>query len=473
MKEIYTIEFINTITYNFDKCNFNDFLEMYKNLIQEDKIKPIYCLNNKYNLQNKIYKPIKFRCTNENKWAPSVPKTEIEKIKKTIKIILNKITEKNYSILIETLMCEINKFTMIDAIEILVSEIVEKIIFDTNFHNIYIKLCSKIWEMKNFHNNLITIILNENNKYYWYLNTTKENNELNGPYENEDDIREITDKKINFKYYLMNELQNRYKLKDLYIEKLKNKNLDDDIRFLYKKNIFAILEFIGKMYKKNIISDKIIHIILTDLIHYNINFEKQPEECYIEGFCILWNTINSKLIVKFSEELVHEYFKHITMKILKYNWCVRIEFMLEDMIETYKKIYKITDEKVEQKVYIKIDRKMDEIDEINKYVNEYLINSNIDELTIKLKDVDKYKLIELLLNKVIDIDVKKQKLYINLFKKENFINYEIFYQISLKFLENIQEIMLDIPMAKENLLSFISNFVKYKGFNNLLLLLSD
>jgi len=487
MKQIYTYNQIVNLKniYDINECIFDDFLNLYSELIEKDKIQPLYCQNNPTLLQNQLgnnvsykkksLKKIKFRKLNSNIWAPSVPKTEIDIVKKTIKIILNKITEKNYNVLIETLTCEINKFATIDTINILIKEILDKIIFDASFHNIYIKICMKLCDLRSFHENLIDIVLNDDEKYYWFVNTTEENNKLNGPYDSEEEIRNYIKKNINFKYYLLDELQNRFNERDEFILKSRNKELDEDDRLLYRKNVFAVLEFIGQLYNKKFICDKIVHLCLTNLLCYG---NGQPKEEYIEGFCILWNTINSKMISPFTEDIIHQYFKYVIETINKFDWSVRIEFMLEDLIETYNKKYKKINMNANMNV-TKIPEKVSKtktkeelmVEEIENANNKFLKTRNVDDFVHVL---NKYKdnvsiILDITLYSTIELDFRIQKLYVEVYKKCKFITKNMLYDALASLVLNIDDIILDIPHAKQNMMCFISLLEYPQFYQNLLL----
>lgn len=506
MKKIYEYDFILGLIDKFDKPNKNiseEFLEMYNKIIKEDKIKPIFSQTSKYDLHpaKKSYKKFTFKTKKDGTWAPSMPKTELEKMKKTIIMILNKITEKNYNVLIETLTCEINKFSTVDVLEILVNEIINKIIFDSNFHDIYIKLCNRIWSMKNFHDELITIIIDENDKLYWYKNTSNDQNELQGPYDSEKDIRTFTNKYINFKSYLLDRLQIKFNQKDEFIKKSNEDDLDEEIRLYYRRNIFAILEFIGKLYRKKYIPDKIIHICLLNLINFFSDNVALPEE-YIEGFSILWNNINSNFIDLFPENIVHQYFDHIQKNIMGLKWTLRIEFMLEDLVEKYKKKYKIknnqknkinniennadnTDnadntENIENKDPATIEKNGNKsmekiIGEIDAITSKFKKKINYDETAIKLQKYLNYAdiILETILYSAIECDPKEQKIYIELIKRCDFIKLIDIKNMLELMINNLEEIEIDIPNVKKNLISFISYMDNPLFFNNILLTLAQ
>ena len=92
------------------------------------------------------------------------------------------------------------------------------------------------------------------------------------------------------------------------------------------------------------------------MIYSDVVKTTSPREEYIEGFCILWNTINNKLISPFTENIIHQYFNYIINTINSYEWNVRIEFMIEDIIETYNKKYGSTHAGIKITGVAKVDR---------------------------------------------------------------------------------------------------------------------
>ncbi len=276
---IYPRELINSLQKQYtEKIDIlNDFLELYNKIIGEDSIRPLFSQVYKYDFfpKKKNFKKYANITKGDNAWIPIKPKSEIDKIKKTIKIILNKITEDNSNVLIETLVCEINKSNNADVLNILAKEIIEKIIFDKSYQNIFIKLCQRIWAMNNWHKNLVTIISDEHGNLFWYKNTAKEDVQLSGPYKDEESLRNDAGKKVNFKYSLLNILQKHFQKKNTYVEKSRQNELDEDLRYKYRRHIFGTLEFIGKLFKKKYLSEKIIHLCILDLLDFE---NKNPHD---------------------------------------------------------------------------------------------------------------------------------------------------------------------------------------------------
>ncbi len=525
MAKMYSYEYIISFKIkNQSKIDeLDQFIEMYNNLINQDSIKPLFSQTYKYDLfpKKKVYK--KFKIKNKNAWVPTIPKTNIEKIRKIIRIILNKITEKNYNILIETLICEINKFNTSDVLEILATEIIDKVIDDNNFHNIYIKLCNRIWSLKSWHEDLITIVIDDNNKLYWHKNSMNDN-DLNGPFDSENDIRIYTDKYINFRYMLLEILQQKFMRKDEYIKDSNQPDINEDLRYKYRRYIFSIIEFIGKLYKKNMISEVIIHLCLLDLINYHKQDDQIIQE-YVECFHILWKIIDEKIISPMKPDLANQYFNYIKEHIMIHNWPLRIEFMLDDIKERYEKKYKQHRNNELNKNFTKNNFTRNSISNKQKFTRNNIIsknmtiNTNIKNNIIKIKEdlcnnideennlngktneecdddicdkieniiydyknnnkIDQNNIIRELnkysenINKILDIIIyislenpNYQKKYIQLLSKCNFIKNGNIIQALDRAMTHIDDIILDIPNAKNNLLNFIADSMKCLEIDN-------
>lgn len=342
MEKQYSYTFILSLQKHFTNKidSLDNFIKNYELIIKEDNVQPLFSKTSKYDMfpKKKAYK----RFNSKSKWKPEIPKNDIDKMKKTIKTIINKISDKNYNILIETLICEIKKFKTVNILETLVEEITKIIMNDQKFHDLYFKICEKITNLTDWHENLITIILDENSNFYWYENIIDDKDpKLNGPFENEHIIRIHTNKYINFKYYLANHLQKQFNLRDEFISK--SKTDDDDVRYKNRSKFFNIVKFIGKLYKKKYLNEYVIHQVIQTLLLYKTN-DKPPAE-YVEAFTLLWTIIDGKFFAPFRQMYVYQYFDYLENVIFKQDWEIRLEFMIEGVIDDYKEKYKPNDDK--------------------------------------------------------------------------------------------------------------------------------
>jgi hypothetical protein len=413
---MYPIEYINSLElkYQLSRLDNDNFLSFYNKYLELDNIKPLFIskTKNKYKKINNL---------DEDIWKITILNDNIELFQKNIKIILNKLSEKNFDILFESIICELKKNNSFEIINIIIKEIINKIIFDKKFHNVYIKLITLISNNK-FILNFITIIEN-NNELYWYFNNEKK---LNGPYSNEKILHEF--------------VINKYKFIIIFIDNLEdifNKYLDNE-----KNIIFSILEFIHKLHEHELINQKIIHQILLKFLYYNDNFNEQYVHYFIYYFDIL---LKNNF---FEKQLLFEYINYI--KNLINNDLIkntRNKILLENIIDTNH-----IDIKFENK---DIEKIIDKLNNNNQnIIIEKILNLNYD------KNIVIYSLIQYILNK----NKKEYNNYINFIKQCQFITSNDLKINILSFIHN--ELIHD---QKPNMISLISLINNSHQYDNILL----
>jgi hypothetical protein len=263
-----------------------------------------------------------------NAWKPTDPTTDNAKIQKLIKGILNKITARNAKKLIPKLIIEIKKFNNYDILDILSEEILEKIVFDKSFQEIYIDIYRNIRVQKEWHITLITII-EDKKKFYWQKNISGDDIKLNGPFDNKALLINDINKHVSIRLNLLNALHREFKKRDEYMTQSKVDNLDDDKRFKLRRNVFGTVEFIAKLFNKDLMSENIVISCLQDLL-------KNYNEDDLETFSIMWNTIDKKKIRQYND--IKTLFYIIETKVKKDKWKARTRFMLDDLMDSYKSL---------------------------------------------------------------------------------------------------------------------------------------
>jgi hypothetical protein len=448
-----TEEYIKIIYENESFTIFSNFLENYKDIEHEDFKKPIFSQTSKFkkipnNFKN--YKYLKINRDNEdnenekkNNWTFENPKEDNEKISILIKTYLNKISEDTYKKISSDFMNELILIKNINLFEILCTEILNKCLFDNKYRNLYINLCYKIWNNKQIHYNLIELVTKDDS-YYWEFNE-----KINGPFNSELNAKNDAFNKINFKKYFLNHIQKLYLIKDFSFE-----NLNEDEIFIKKKKILLLVELIGIIYIEKYINFDIINIIIIDLLHLNNNF-KNIEDIEYEALYTLIKLIkeHKKNYSEFIEfkTLFNSFILHINQIMENVILSKRSSFFLENIILnlkiflsnndnslTYNENKYVDDEKLNSTFIIKLNA--------NENYNElYNIYKNInDKSTVIYKAIDKFM-----------AETKHNKNIINFLieiKNSNLIT-----NILEKIIENIQDIMLDIPNANEKLFYLINN----------------
>ena len=456
-------EYIKIICENESFTIFSNFLENYKDIEHEDFKKPIFSQTSKFkkipnNFKN--YKYLKINRDNDdndnendnekkNAWTFESPTEEHEKISVLIKTYLNKISEDTYKKISGDFINELNLVSNKNLFEILSREILNKCLFDTKYRNLYINLCYKIWNNKQIHYNLINVIYKDN-LYYWEYN----NDKLNGPFNTEINAKNDAFNKINFKRYFLNYIQKLYLVKDFSFE-----NLNDDEIFIKKKKILLLVELIGIIYIEKYINFDIINIIIIDLLHLNNNF-KNIEDIEYEALYILIKLIKEykKTYGDFAEfkTLFNNFITNINQIIENIELSKRSLFFLENIILNLKTFLSNNDSKsLNNDTPIFDEEKLNNI-----FINKLNSNENFTELYNIYKNIsNKSNIIYKCIDKFIG-ETKYNKNIINFLieiKDSNLI-----YSILEKIIENIEDIILDIPNAHEKLLYLIDNI----NYNN-------
>jgi hypothetical protein len=407
---------------------FNNFIEKYKEIESEDLKKPIFSQNTKFKKisynNNKYLKIGKDQDEQKNIWVFSNPTEESVKISILIKSYLNKISNDTY---LKISVDFLNDLLLIDnpnLFQILLTEILDKCLFDNKYRILYINLCHKIWNNKQIHYNLVNII-NNNNNYYWEYKTIP--SKFNGPFTSELNAKNDLFNKINFKKYFLNYIQNLYKNKDLLFDNLN----EEEITIKKKKNLLLV-ELIGILYIEKYINFDIINLIIIDLLHLNNNFKK-IEDIEIELLFVLLKLIkDSKDLLEYNN--IFSEFTNIITQIIKINDISKrsIFFLSESAL--------ILNSFDKEKIII---NQNNNIDYSNLFQSYNSINPD-QQYDFVYKTIQQY------------ISSTKNNILIVNFLN-NIKNLDIIYLIINKLIDNIDDIMLDIPNVNEKLLKLIND----------------
>ena len=448
-------EYIKSLSNSISNSCFFKFIENYKEIENEDFKKPIFSQTSKFKKIPSNYKNYKYLKINrdndeiesKNAWVFENPTEEYGKISILIKTYLNKISQETYKKISVEFINELILIENKNIFYILSSEIFNKCLFDDKYRNLYINLCSKIWTNKQIHNNIINII-NIENDYYWEY--PLESDKKYGPFSSEINAKNDSFNKINFKKYFLNYIQKLYINKDLSFDGLK----DEEI-FLKKKKIILLVELITIIYLEKYINFDIINIIIIDLLHLNSNNFKNIEDFEIEILYTLVKLIKDNKTT-FNDlfeykNIFEEYKKIITQIIDNIKVSKRSIFFLNDIILMFSDftvnksiIKKLEDNEIIEKKTIPIEKKL---------LIDLLKLNNTKELISLYKNNNYnfiYKLIEIFISQKI-----VNKIIINLLLEIN--NPQLVFSIIEKIIENIEDILLDIPDAHIKIISLIDN----------------
>ena len=277
------------------------FIHDYNSIIKLDKEKPRFSLTKRY---SKFPKYQKFQRSTkyvklkrgENVWTPKIKM----KISNKIKTILNKLTEHNYKKLCNVLLVEIKSLDNISVFDILNKEIMDKCIFDKEFHYIYIHLCNILWNCTDIYQNYISIE-NTSDKYYWNVNSEKT---MYGPFDNKEELNKNVNEKLSYKNKFINYFIAEFKKKNIVYKEIQEGKIVGDNIYKEKTKIQSILQFIIKLYNsKNM---KSTYLDQTFNFIFNEKIEVHDIEYLYKSLPILndYDNINY-YIMRFKKKMNH------------------------------------------------------------------------------------------------------------------------------------------------------------------------
>ena len=461
------------ILYDEEKKKYNANTIKFKKSIMEQK-------NNKYTKITRDNDEFKKICNIEN------IKDADEKFLIIIRGYLNKICDETYDKVNKQIIDELINYENIHIFSLLSKEIINKCIFDSKYRNLYIKLCNVIWSNRELHYNLITIKKN-NYDYYWHLNGDDNNNDSEitqyGPFKNESSVKNDAFKKINFKKYFLNYIQNLFSNKKIDIY-----NLEDEQFFDEKKKIISLCELIAILFIEKHINFKIINIVLINLLHLNNNFDP-ISEIEFELIDLILSKIKEKSIYfKFSDFniLLNEYIQILNLQLdtdiskrSKF-FINKIILLLTNLLNDKDKNNLQTNQTYIQKIiqnnsknyFSTIDKNTSlnkNIEQNKLHYNEdkfldYLYKQNLEDVIFYIEQLDennKYNCVKKMISLIID-KTKKYSLHFihnileNLNNKSKNYHLLLLKEINL-IIENITDIILDVHDIKDILIKLLNN----------------
>lgn len=435
----YETEFILSKSSEYDKIEpskeQSDFLESYKSLL---KSSPSYKKFDRRNSNNyhKNYNNdnnLNFNKTlikrKDNAWIPSKNSNDITK---KIRNILNKISYDNKNKTIKSLTTGLLKIEDINVLSVLSKLILDKIRFDKDYYDIYLSICETVWNMHKWHSKLIEPIIEfnaENNKFYYKLN---ENCDKKGPFDN----KYLIYNALNFKNNVTSLCKYEFGQIDSVIDEI-NGSDDDEYIYKRKRKIFGTLEFIGHLYKRNVLTPDIIKYCINTLVKIQTNSESIKEQ-HIECIKVLLDIVNDQKY--FDSNYMNWLSSHMKNVILKKKWNTRIMFMIDDIINSgFSKPKKIISKK--------------ENYEPDEVLDMYMKNKNLNKTYQHVKTGSVKEYIQLILYFMID-DVRKHDVLLPLMRKIYNTKLATIKEINNNLIEhvtNIDDLLIDIPKAVENI----------------------
>ncbi|RKP19389.1 ARM repeat-containing protein, partial [Rozella allomycis CSF55] len=259
---------------------------------------------NKANHRNRRKAPVVVNLhKSEKAWKRPRDEDEKQKLYRDVTIALNKITRDNFDkVCSEILNMKIDDDIILAGV---IDIIFAKAIDEPNFGAIYAQLCHKL-----------SIDLKIETIY------------------DEEALKAINSGRTTiFRRILLNKCQQEYSKKQqwkLEADKVVVAEDDEEVeRLKIKRRALGNIIFIGELFKLNLLTEKIIHFCINDLL-------KNPEEEEIESLCKLLITVGSKLDSSQSRKYVDEYFQRIKNIIEIPELNNRLRFSLMDVVDLRK-----------------------------------------------------------------------------------------------------------------------------------------
>ncbi|OWZ13437.1 Eukaryotic translation initiation factor 4 gamma [Phytophthora megakarya] len=201
-------------------------------------------------------------------------------------------------------------------------------------------------------------------QYYWSgqdLDDLGDDQVLNGPYENHEVASRFALKTCSFKRILLNACQEEFEKDNIYEELEQNFKKDkedgkitpqmeadyEEKRLIMKLRMLGNIRFIGELYRKGMLQERIMHECIMKLMDVRLNSDgmlicvhpnNAPDEESIESLAKLLTTMGKDLDKHGAQGFMPSYFHYLENKLVKdKRLSSRITFMIKDVIELSEK----------------------------------------------------------------------------------------------------------------------------------------
>ncbi|DAZ96615.1 TPA: hypothetical protein N0F65_000181 [Lagenidium giganteum] len=203
----------------------------------------------------------------------------------------------------------------------------------------------------------------DGDKYYWsgqLIEDLGSEQQLNGPFDSHDYASRVAIKACSFKRILLNACQEEFEkdniyeeLEDAYKQAKKENKITPEMevdfeekRLIMKGRMLGNIRFIGELYRKGMLQERIMHECILKLMGVKIEMRKNgmelvpsrpndaPDEENVESMCKLLTTMGKDLDKHGTQGYMATYFNYLENTLSKdKRLCSRIIFMIKDLIE--------------------------------------------------------------------------------------------------------------------------------------------
>jgi len=459
------IQSFNTEEYLRKKMETNNiellssFLDIYKRIEDEDSKKPIFSQTAKFKKfpnHLKYYKYIKFSREEEARkgWNVKKPVSEKEKIELFIRSQLNKMSEDNFSHVMNEFINTMEEYDHPELFEILSEEIFIKCIQDSKYRQYYLQLCNEIWMNKRIHAQRFEIIDLESDFYVKFKYTendygldTVNEDKIIGPFTNENISFQEAYKLMNFKRYFLNFLENKFLEKDITFQQ---RELGDQQFFEKKRQILGLVDILCIMFQEKYIHMDILHIMILNFLHVSNNVFDPIEEIEMESVHYIIQYLYERIHIQKQKYPIFDNYIEIVNGIVlagNQNMTKRMEFFLgeiKNMIEN-----PLIQGQNSNRVVIKTISEKEIISLLKKSMKEENLETFMDYVQKYLNETNNEKIVENIFMYILDQkDIKEHM--IEYFEK--MCDVDIQRNVMMKVCENIQDMSMDISNLHKKIL---------------------
>lgn len=249
----------------------------------------------------------------ENAWQPKEEKDALKRAMKKTRGILNKLSPEKYEKLKKQLF-ELNLSENETKMKKAIGIIFEKAINEPHFASMYTTLCKDLATLK---------VVNEG-----------------GSSSSQEEDAQQQQAEQNFRRLLILKVQKKFeKEEDPVPENLEGDELEE-LLYRRRKLRLGIMTFIGELFKAGMLNDRIMHSVIRELLRIpaaqsSAAENELPEENAIELVCKLMTLVGSQLARASdkSSQFVAYYVNRMKSLSCKDQYCPRIQFLLEEVVE--------------------------------------------------------------------------------------------------------------------------------------------